>query len=134
MYNDSVITTHHWEWGSLKIKNKAAERMLCELLYNVPPLYHLDKEEWESHKKMIADYLTVWSPFHAKAVTKEMTAFQTLSPDRLLQSAEYGPDLKVVVNFSNKDAAYGNDTVKALSAIIYDGDKRTVFSAADPEK
>ncbi|WP_019420045.1 glycoside hydrolase [Paenibacillus sp. OSY-SE] len=130
VYNDSVITTHHWEWGSLKIKDEAAERMLYELLYNVPPLYHLDKEEWESHKKMITDYLAVWSPFHAKAVTKEMTAFQVLSPDRLVQSAEYGSDLKVVANFSDKDAVYGNDTVKAKSAVIYEGDKQTVFNAA----
>ncbi|WP_374018466.1 glycoside hydrolase [Paenibacillus thiaminolyticus] len=130
VYNDSVITTHHWEWGSLKIKDEVADRMLYELLYNVPPLYHVDGQEWENRKEMIASYLAVWSPFHAKAVTEEMTAFQVLSPDRLLQAAEYGPDLKVVVNFSDEDAMYGEDAIKARSALIYDGGKRIRFDAA----
>lgn len=127
VYNDSVITTHHWEWGSLKIKDEVGTRMLYELLYNVPPLYHLDKQEWDSHKELITSYLKVWSSFHAQAVTQEMTAFQVLTSDRLVQSTEYGPDLKVVVNFSNKDVKHGHDTIKAKSALIYNGKKRITF-------
>lgn len=129
VYNDSVITTHHWEWGSLKIKDEVAARMLYELLYNVPPLYHLDKQEWDNHKGLITSYLRVWSPFHAKAVQREMTAFEVLSSNRLVQSAQYGEDLKVVVNFSDKDISYGTDTVKAMSALILDGKQRVVFEA-----
>ncbi len=53
VYNDSVITTHHWEWGSLKVKDEVGNRMLSELLYNVPPLYHLDEVEWNKHKKKL---------------------------------------------------------------------------------
>lgn len=128
VYNDSVITTHHWEWGSLKIKDEVGARMLYELLYNVPPLYHLDSQEWEIHKELISSYLKVWSPFHAKAVTQEMTAFKVLTPDRLVQSAEYGPNLKVIVNFSNKDVKHGRDKIKAKSALIYDGKKRITFN------
>ncbi|UNK20993.1 glycoside hydrolase [Paenibacillus sp. N3/727] len=128
VYNNSVITTHHWEWGSLKIKDEVGSRMLYELLYNVPPLYHLDSQEWDSHKELISSYLKVWSPFHAKAVAKEMTGFKVLTPDRLVQSAEYGPNLKVVVNFSNKDLKHGHDILKAKSAVIYDGKKRITFN------
>ncbi|MDK8182881.1 glycoside hydrolase [Paenibacillus sp. UMB4589-SE434] len=131
VYNDSVITTHHWEWGSLKIKDEAAERMLYELLYNVPPLYHLDKEQWESHQDMIKTYLDVWSPFHAKAVTKEMTQFKVLSKDRLLQTAKYGEDIQVIVNFSKKDVQYEQEAIPAMSAVMKDGKSRTVFKARD---
>lgn len=130
VYNDSVITTHHWEWGSLKIKDEVAARMLYELLYNVPPLYHLDKQEWDNHKELISAYMKVWSPFHAKAVQREMTSFEVLSSDRLVQSAQYGEDLKVVVNFSNKDVSYGTDTIKAMSALIMNGKERVAFEAA----
>ncbi|MBE9915901.1 glycoside hydrolase [Paenibacillus donghaensis] len=128
VYNNSVITTHHWEWGSLKIKDEVGSRMLYELLYNVPPLYHLDSQEWDNNKELISSYLKVWSPFHAKAVTQEMTAYKVLTPDRLLQSAEYGPNLKVVVNFSNKGLKHGHETIKARSAVIYDGKKRVTFN------
>ncbi|GAF06994.1 lipoprotein [Paenibacillus pini JCM 16418] len=73
VYNDSVITTHHWEWGSLKIKDEIGNRMLSELLYNVPPLYHIDQDSWKKNKQMITAYLNIWSPFHEKAVTKLLT-------------------------------------------------------------
>ncbi|MCU6340047.1 hypothetical protein KW823_26385, partial [Enterobacter quasiroggenkampii] len=73
--------------------------------------------------------LRVWSPFHAKAVQREMTAFEVLSPDRLVQLAQYGEELRVVVNYSSKDFSYGTDTVKAMSALILDGKQRVVFEA-----
>ncbi|WP_423802964.1 glycoside hydrolase [Paenibacillus dendrobii] len=129
VYNDSVITTHHWEWGSLKIRDEIGSRMLSELLYNVPPLYHLDQDSWNKNKQLITDYLKVWSPFHEKAVTKPMTSYQILSSDRLVQSATYGEDLRIVVNFSAQDFSYHKQTVPAKSAMIYDGDKVQTFHA-----
>ncbi|KEK24160.1 glycoside hydrolase [Bacillus gaemokensis] len=127
VYNDSVITTHHWEWGSLKIKEEVGDRMLYELLYNVPPLYHLDEVEWNKHKKEITHHLKTWEAFHKKAIKKEMTDFAYLSEDKLVQSASYGKDIKVVVNFSNDDAKTGDITVPAKSAIIYDEEKKTIY-------
>jgi hypothetical protein len=121
VYNDSVITTHHWEWGSLKIKDEVADRMLYELLYNVPPLYHLDKKAWITNKELITSYMKVWAPFHQKAVTQAMTGFQVLSQDRLVQSTSYGQDLKVIANFSNQDFKYNKQVIKAKSAVIYKG-------------
>lgn len=130
VYNDSIITTNHWEWGSYKIKDAEAERMLYELLYNAPPLYHLDSEAWDKQKTSITSFLKIWSPFHSKAVTQEMTNFSVLSDDRLVQSAQYGEHLKVIVNFSDKDAvAQDGQSVKAKSAIIIEDGKSTLFDA-----
>ena len=39
--------------GSLKVKDEVENRMLYELLYNVPPLYHVDEVEWNKHKKKL---------------------------------------------------------------------------------
>lgn len=128
VYNDSVITTHHWEWGSLKIKDEVKNRMLYEVLYNVPPLYHLDKKEWADNKNLITSHNNVWSPFHKKAITKEMTDFKVISEDKLVQMTEYGKDLKVVANFSDKDFKYENDVVKAKSLIIYDAGKKINYT------
>ncbi|MBH5317831.1 glycoside hydrolase [Paenibacillus sp. GSMTC-2017] len=122
VYNNSVITTHHWEWGSYKIKDAVVERMMMEFLYNVPPLYHLDGQEWEKDKKRIAAYLKDWTPFHQKAVTRPMTGFHTLTPDRLVQKTNFGSDMKVIANFSDSD--YKDDqgtTIKPQSIVIYEG-------------
>ncbi|TCP65556.1 glycoside hydrolase [Baia soyae] len=124
VYNDSVITSHHWEWGSLKIKDEVGNRMLSELLYNVPPLYHLDRNVWSKNKDMITSYTNMWSNFHKKAVTKPMTRFQTLSQDRLVQSTEFGEDMKVIVNYSNQDFDYNGEKIKAKTAVLYDGNSK----------
>lgn len=125
VYNDSVITSHHWEWGSLKIQNEVANRMLVEFLYNVPPLYHLDSKEWEKQRELITSQVRAWSPFHEKAVQMPMTDFKVLSEDRLVQATTFGSNLKVIANFSDHDFAYEGATIKARSALIMDGEKTT---------
>ncbi|UED74058.1 glycoside hydrolase [Brevibacillus sp. DP1.3A] len=129
VYNNSVITSHHWEWGSLKIKGEVGTRMLKELLYNVPPLYHVDRKMWDAEQELIMNYLKVWSPFHKKAVQQEMTDYRVLSEDRLVQKAVYGDDLQVIANFSQKDFTYENQVVKARSALIIDGKNKQTFLA-----
>jgi len=131
VYNDSVITTHHWEFGSLKIKDEVENRMLNELLYNIPPLYHLDLNEWNKHKKMLVKYLKVWSPFHEKAVRKSMTNFEILSKDRQVQSTEYGDDIKVIVNFGESDFTYKNEHIPAKTAVIYEVDAKIEFKPSN---
>ncbi|EJL45256.1 Protein of unknown function (DUF3111) [Brevibacillus sp. CF112] len=118
--------SHHWEWDSLKIKGEVGTRMLYELLYNVPPLYHLNSRVWEAHHENIRQHLQVWAPFHQKAVQRPMTDFAVLTADRLVQKAAYGDDLQVVVNFSEHDFRYENKLVKAKSALILDGSARCI--------
>ncbi|MBO1579493.1 glycoside hydrolase [Bacillus sp. XF8] len=127
VYNDSVITTHHWEWGSLKVKDEVGNRMLYELLYNVPPLYHLDEVEWKKHKNEITHHLKIWEAFHKKAVTEEMTNFAYLSKDKLVQTASYGKDIKIIVNFSDQDVKTEDTKVQAKSAVIYEKGKKMIY-------
>ena len=42
VFHDSVVTTNHWHSASLKFENTIETLALLELLYNVPPLYHLN--------------------------------------------------------------------------------------------
>ncbi|MGF6849362.1 hypothetical protein QFZ51_004597 [Chitinophaga sp. W3I9] len=128
VYNDAVITTAHWENGSLKLKDEVGTRMLSELLYNTPPLYHIDQAEWKLNKTRIIDHIKVWSPLHEKAVILPVTAFNILSDDRQVQQMIYGNQIKVTVNFSNKAAMAGTVPIKARSAIIDDGIKKVNYS------
>lgn len=127
VYNDSVITTHHWEWGSFKIKGQDQNRMLNDMLYNVPPLYHLDKASWQRDKTRIMAHLKVWSPFHEKAVLSPMTDFAILTKDRMVQTSRYG-NLQVVANFSNKTYNYQGTSIKGKSVLILDGTHKTIYT------
>lgn len=59
-----------------------------------------------------------------------MTGFRILSEDRLVQRTEYGPDLNVTVNFSDKEARIGDQVLPAKSAVIQDGPDQIRF---DPQ-
>ncbi|WAG68518.1 MULTISPECIES: glycoside hydrolase [unclassified Clostridium] len=128
VYNDSVITSHWWGWGTLKIKDEVENRMLYEVLYNVPPLYHIDKNEWNKNKAVIVKHTKVWSDFSKKAITKEMTDFKILSKDRLVQMTKYGEDLKVIANFSNKEVNVEGEKIAAKSLIIFDGNNKIKYT------
>ncbi|WP_188540766.1 glycoside hydrolase [Paenibacillus segetis] len=127
VYNDAVVTTYWWGWGTLKIEDEIANRMLYEVLYNVPPLYHIDKNEWKKHKETIINHAMVWSDFSKKAITKEMTDYKVLSDDRLVQMTKYGEDLSVVANFSEKEYMYEDSKIPAKSLLIMDGDRELIY-------
>lgn len=53
-----------------------------------------------------------------------MTNFVYLSEDKLVQSASYGKDIKVIVNFSNEEIEIDKAKLKAKSAFIYNHGKK----------
>ncbi|GCD10138.1 glycoside hydrolase [Clostridium tagluense] len=128
VYNDSVITSYWWGFGTLKIKDEVKNRMLYEVLYNVPPLYHIDKNEWNKNKEVIVKHTKTWSDFSKKAITMEMTDFKILSKDRSVQMTKYGKDLKVIANFSNKEVNTYGEKIAAKSLIIIDGKSKIKYT------
>lgn len=128
VYNDSVITSYHWDWSTFKIQGAAQERMLREVLYNVPPLYHLDAVEWEKQKEDILRHQGVWGDFSKKAVTMEMTDFKYLTEDGSVQKTVFGGDITVIANFG--DSVFQCETVEipACSVLIVEDGEQVIYS------
>lgn len=127
VYNDSVITTYHWDWSTFKIKDEVETRMLYEILYNVPPLYHIDRNEWELYKEDIVTHSDVYERFSIEAVQQEMTDFKVLSEDRLVQMTTYGKDLKVIANFSNQVFNYEGNEILPQALIIDRAGEKEIY-------
>ncbi|MBC1475192.1 hypothetical protein HB852_11240 [Listeria grandensis] len=134
VYNRSVISTHHWEWDSYKIKGQTGERRLKEYLYNTPPLFHLDEANWKLHGADIAANMKNWTPFQKEALQHEMSNFQTLDQDRLVQKTEFGSRLQVIANFSNKDFQADKLKIPAHTAVILQNGKKTLISTDTLDK
>ena len=81
--------THPWSFDSSKFSNVEGTRELMELLYMVPPLYHLNRETWPLRRDRIVRHLRFWSPIHRKLAPAPMTGFEWLTPDRLLQRTAF---------------------------------------------
>jgi hypothetical protein len=100
---DEVIVTHHWSFDSLKFSDLAVTRELLEILYLVPPMYHLSREAWPKRRERIARHVAFWGPVHRQLATARLTRFEWLSADRLLQRTTFRAgdgDVTVTVNFA----------------------------------
>lgn len=128
VYNDSVITSCHWDWSTFKIVGATADRMIREVLLNVPPLYHLDADEWSEYKEDIISHQTVWSDFSQKAITREMVDFKYLAADGSVQKTVYGTSLSAVANYSDTPFHYEGNDIPPHSVLISEDGENTVYT------
>lgn len=118
VFHDSVVATHHWGSGSLKFRDEIASNELLELLYGVPPLWHLNRAELAERKKQLLRHYAVFSPLHREIMTSSMTDFQWLTPDRLVQKTTFGDKATVTVNFGDTAFSHEGQTLPPRSAAI----------------
>ena len=130
VFHDSVIATHHWGSGSLKFENAIETLALLELLYNVPPLYHLNIDEFSKHKAWIKKHYAFFSPLHRQIGGQAMTDFEWLSDDRQVQRTEFGDTVEIFVNFGTDAFGYEGLEIPAKSVVAkwMDTGKIEVFS------
>ena len=117
VFHDSVVTTHHWGSGSLKFENAIETLALLELLYNVPPLYHLNIEEFSKHKVWIKRHYAFFSPLHRQIGGQTMTDFEWLSDDKQIQRTEFGNVVEMYANFGTDQFEYENVVIPGQSVV-----------------
>ncbi|HEX7813551.1 glycoside hydrolase, partial [Dyella sp.] len=101
VFHDSIVTTHHWSFDNLKLSNVHVENELAQLLYNVPPLYHLSADTLAQRLPAMKRQDAFFQPLHRVLATQAMTDFAWLSDDRLLQRTRFGDGTYLVANFSS---------------------------------
>ncbi len=102
---DEVVATHHWIFDSLKFNDIGTIRALMEILYMVPPMYHVNREMWPIRREKILRHVGFWGPLHRELATATLVQFEYLSQDRLVQKTSFQTDTGVVtitVNFSDQ--------------------------------
>lgn len=102
VYHDAVVTTHHWQSSSLKFSEEQTSTALLEQLYNVPPLYHLNRDTWLAQAKRIATRHRFFSPLHRELGLQAMTDFLWLTPDRSVQMTVFANGTLIVANFGQE--------------------------------
>jgi hypothetical protein len=117
VFHDSVVATHQWGYGSLKFEDPKHSRELLELLYNVPPLYHLNQKEWARCGERIKAHYAFFSPLHREARLLPMTDFRWLTRDRMVQRTTFGDGLEIVCNFGDQAFAHGGTAIPARGAL-----------------
>ena len=99
VFHGSVITTHHWLFDSLKLVNVRQDNELAQLLYNVPPLYHLSGATLAERLPVMQRQDSFFRPLHERLGNQAMTAFSWLTHDRLVQQTTFADGTRLVANF-----------------------------------
>jgi hypothetical protein len=119
VFHDSLITTHHWGYASLKFADQVQTVALLELLYNVPPLYHLNLDEFDKHEARISAHYRFFSPLHRELATQPLTDFTWLTPDRLVQRTVFGDRVELVANFTSRSFPYKGTALPPHSLLAH---------------
>nr|WP_314524310.1 glycoside hydrolase [uncultured Pseudomonas sp.] len=124
VFHGSVITTHHWLFDSLKLSNVQVENELTQLLYNVPPLYHLSAATLKQRLPLIQRQDAFFRPLHQRLAMQEMTGFRWLTADRRVQETTFADGTRLVANFAAiPREGYAERSVTALGV----GEKPVVY-------
>ena len=115
VFHGSVITTHHWLFDSLKLSNVRAENELMQLLYNVPPLYHLSADTLKQRLPVIARQDVFFRPLHERLATEAMADFHWLTEDRLVQQTTFADGTRLVANFDSREREVGGKPLAGQS-------------------
>jgi hypothetical protein len=105
VFGDSVVTTHHWGFGSLKFDGEEGTVELLELLCAVPPLYHLNRARWPRDRDRILRHVRFWGPLHRTLAWAPLVDFAWLSEDRLVQRTTFSTPtgrVRLTVNFAGE--------------------------------
>ncbi|MEG2914704.1 MAG: glycoside hydrolase, partial [Pseudomonas sp.] len=107
-----------------KLSNVQAENELAQLLYNVPPLYHLSAATLKQRLPMIQRQDGFFRPLHERLATQAMTDFRWLSNDRLVQQTTFADGTRLVANFAQEERdGYAGQSVTAWvvgeSPVVY---------------
>ncbi|MXV82731.1 hypothetical protein F4X88_08050 [Candidatus Poribacteria bacterium] len=117
VFHDSVVTTNHWHSGSLKFENAIETLALLEVLYNVPPLYHLNMAEFTKHKAWIQRHYAFFSPLHRQIGGQTMTEFEWLSDNKQVQRTEFGDTVELFANFGTNPFEYEGIVIPGKSVL-----------------
>lgn len=123
VFHDSIITTHHWSFDNLKLSNVHVDNELAQLLYNVPPLYHLSAASLKNRLPSMQRQDAFFRPLHQALATEALTGWRALSPDKRLQQTTFADGTRLIANFANETREADGHHVDAhsITAIRPDG-------------
>lgn len=123
VFHGSVITSHHWLFDNLKLSNVRVENELTQLLYNVPPLYHLSAATLKQRLPLIVRQDAFFRPLHERLGTQAMTDFRWLTEDRLVQQTTFTDGTRLMANFDTREREVEGQRLagQSISAFGVDG-------------
>jgi len=127
VFHDSVVSTSHWSKGNLKYPEEQDLIFLTQLLYQVPPMYHVNADEFNKRKDTMKTQYDFFSLLHRELGFSPMTDFAWLTADRLVQRTTFEDRVEIIANFSEQIFTYQAQAVPPGSVLVYWRDSAEVW-------
>ena len=118
-FHDYVASTWVWRDTNFQSRPFAWKKDLFNILYGTMPIWHMNRQLWESHK---ADYLASYravASVRSQVGFSRMTGHGWLTPDRSVQYTDWEGGQRVIVNFGPRPyQATERTTVAAKSFVV----------------
>lgn len=112
-FHDYVAGTWVWRDTNFQSRPYAWKKDLFNILYGTMPMWHIDRQLWESHKtEYVASYRAVAS-VRAKVGFARMIGHGWLTPDRSVQYTDWESGQRVIVNFGARPFQAADKTTVA---------------------
>ncbi|EPS35516.1 hypothetical protein H072_11048 [Dactylellina haptotyla CBS 200.50] len=101
--HDSVVNVDRWDVPLHKFPAVEKQRILQNMLYNVPAMLAINGTVIEEKGQQIAKYQNFFQPLHETGALLPLTKFEYLTQDKMLQRTEFGNgDLVLTANFAGE--------------------------------
>lgn len=118
VFHDSLVTTHHAAFSSLKFRDDVTTVELLELLYNVPPVYKMNQREFTARKARMLAHHAFFSPLHRELALRSLMGFDWLTADRRVQRTVFGGNVELVANFGKDPYPYLGTILPGESILV----------------
>lgn len=109
VYGDCVVSTWYWGDSSNRIPEVWYKRDLFNILYGNMPLWAIrDWEHWKKYRSRFIESYNNVCPVFEKVGFEEMLSHKFVSDDRTVQETRFSGDIRVVVNFGDKEYVLKN--------------------------
>lgn len=117
VFHDSVVAADRWEFSLTKVIGQERNRFARAILYGTPTMWNLDRRELARSGIWLKAAADAFILAHGTSQPVALTAFEWLTPDRLVQRVSYADGRVLTGNFG--DAAWnglGPDCVRLNSS------------------
>lgn len=133
VFHDEIINSHHWHSDSLKFPELQGVRDIASMLYNTPPMVHLSQDDTTKvtspRIKALLHYQTGFMPIHQELWNKQLSKFEYLSEDKLLQRTTYNDGSTITANFDLKPRKASTQTIPAMAIYALLGKKEMTWQS-----
>ncbi|MCA9524403.1 MAG: hypothetical protein KC609_25720 [Myxococcales bacterium] len=99
VFHDAIVSTDRYELSPVKLNDLVQIRELLRMLYNLPQVWSLDRAELAMHARRLKENDRVFAPLHRRIGDQQLTRFEWLSADRLVQRTRFGQLVELTANF-----------------------------------